>query len=685
MTPKPHNQTSGQLSSSNHTHAPEKWTNNRYGLLFYNFRLDRYTFDAITTRQPVQQKYAKFLVNSDLPILPYRHQPVHRRTIGSFDGRSTSASSDKLNNGSSHGMNETIESSLDRLPDEVHQSSDTPMNQTRLSSVWPPAIQLAAWVTLLFSCLYLTLSLHAQPSPPLNTTPPTPALPSMPSGSTVAVIQLHGDVYDFHLQTLKRHTDEALRQGASLIVLEIDTYGGLVNSALEICKIIKTTPKPTIAWINHKAYSAGILIAAACDHIVMAPSSAAGDCAPIVPGMNLSSTERAKALSPILEEFRDSAARNGYDYALFQAMCVLGVEVYQIRHTHTGQTRLVNQADYAVMVKGQPIDGGLWDKMARSMSNQAANDTTVGQATVQIATEPDRGQWQLASKIHDGKTLLTLNQTRALDVGLARALVSDVADLQNLLSAKQVSLYAPTTLERIAFFLTRDWVRMLLMMVLVVGAYVESLHPGLGLPGGLALIALIILLGAPFLVSLAELWHVVLFLVGVVLLLVELFVIPGFGVIGVTGILCMFTGLVLMGVPSTGQGSLPLPAPEAAPQLRQSVLFAFLAVLGSALCVYTLSKHFGSIPLLRRLVLESTTTQIPLPPGQPLTSAAPHLTPIQIGDVGQAVSPLHPSGQAQFAGQIFDVISEGDWIEAGRRVYVINIHGNQVTVSTHPR
>src|SRR5690606_21899706 len=98
------------------------------------------------------------------------------------------------------------------------------------------------------------------------------------------------------------------------------------------------------------------LIASACDQIVMSPASATGDCAPIVPGFGIGPPGRAKALSPLLEEFRDSARAHGYDYTLFHAMCVLGVEVYRVRTPQTGEVRLVNQADYAVMVRGADPD-----------------------------------------------------------------------------------------------------------------------------------------------------------------------------------------------------------------------------------------------------------------------------------------------------------------------------------------
>ena len=135
---------------------------------------------------------------------------------------------------------------------------------------------------------------------------PTPGV-ALPTGAKVAVVRLEGFIYGYTLQSLEQRSQQAIDRGATLIVVELDTPGGLVSSALDVSRYIKSLPVRTVAWVNDQALSAGILIASACDQIVMAPASLTGDCAPIVPGQNLAPTERAKALSPILEEFRDSA------------------------------------------------------------------------------------------------------------------------------------------------------------------------------------------------------------------------------------------------------------------------------------------------------------------------------------------------------------------------------------------
>ena len=542
--------------------------------------------------------------------------------------------------------------------------------QRHLAVYW--AIALAAVTTLTFINPPNATAGDRGAGPPVpeDWSPPTTPF----EGANAAVIQVKGLIYGYTLESLKQGIDQAVDEGASLIVIELDTTGGLVDSALKISKYLKSLNVPTVAWINPQAYSAGIMIAAACNKIVMAPASATGDCAPIIPGVSLSPTERAKALSPILEEFRDSAQAHGYDFALFHAMCVLGVEVYQIENPQTGRRVLVNQADYAVMVQGTPVEDAV-----PTPSDEADQ---VGAATVSIATEADREQWELVRRVHDGKTLLTLNQKRALDVGLSWATIRDRDELSEHLKSASMTSVGHSRVALVTYWLTLPWVRGLLIVAMLVGAYTELQAPGLGVAGLVSLAALVVLLVAPFLVGLAQAWHVLLFLLGLTLLLIEVFVIPGFGLIGVAGVIAMFTGLVLMVVPSTGHGPIPMPAPEMGQRLQDSLMYTLVGILGSAAAFYYITKYFGSIPVLNKLVLKA--------PGSRDTDR--HISGdeavggghVHTGALGRVVTKLRPSGRAQIDGRLVDVMSVGEWIEPGKPVRVVEVHGNRIVVEAAP-
>jgi len=544
-------------------------------------------------------------------------------------------------------------------------------------------VVLAAMTVAASDQISITLPTVDLPSQPfVSTTAPSHAIKNdLPVGANVAIIKIQGLIYGYTRVSLERRVDQAVRSGASLIVIELDTPGGLVNSALKICKFIKSMTVPTVAWVNPEAYSAGIMIAAACNKIVMSPASATGDCAPIVPGMNLSPTERAKALSPILEEFRDSATINQYDYVLFHAMCELGVEVYRIENIKTGQRRIVNRSDYNTLVTNNDTIPS---------ENQEQHEKIDADTTTKnlLPTHPTitTDSWKLVEVFHDGTTLLTVSQKRAMDVALAQAIVRNHTELQKFLGAATLSTIPESSIAMVAYWLTLPWVRSILMVALLVGAYIEFQAPGVGIAGLVAITALLLLLIAPFLVGLAQVWHVILFLFGLVMVVMEILVIPGFGVAGIGGIVCMFVGLVLMVVPTSGQGLMPLPAPEAAKRLRDSVLFSLLGIITSGIGFYYLTKFFGSLPLLNRLVLSNPTPEpnVGLQPHNHVSGdeviAGGRLT---LGANGRAITPLRPSGRAEFGDLVIDVISEGQWLESGQPIRIIEIHGNRIVVESN--
>src|SRR5690606_6928186 len=161
------------------------------------------------------------------------------------------------------------------------------------------------------------------------------------------------------------------------------------------------------------------------DAIVMSPASSAGDCAPILISitgelMPMGDTERAKFLSPLMQDFSANAQAHGYDLAVFQAMCILGARVYEIRHRDTGEVRFVNQDDYRVMVLGEKFD-----EVSASMKGP---DTPVG-LSLTLASPEQQAQWLLVQQVHDGRTLLTVSEHKAIELNLSRATIGTMESL----------------------------------------------------------------------------------------------------------------------------------------------------------------------------------------------------------------------------------------------------------------
>ena len=538
-----------------------------------------------------------------------------------------------------------------------------------------------------------------------------PRLSSLPSGANVAVIPIEGMIYEFTYESLQRRVERALDRGASVIVLEIDTYGGVLTAALEISKFLKDAgrvPVPTVAWINDKAYSAGIMIAAACDEIVMHPSSATGDCAPIAPGQNLSPTERAKAYSPVATEFRGSARAHGYSFATFDAMCRLGIDLYLIENPDTGRRLVVNQADHAAMVRGDAQAlGGLpvqTDDDAKGGKGQGGGggvfqlpggvDQTptggpsedLGLAEATQARPDELGRWRAVTvlpsgqnapdgRVHRGDALLfTPDATLAQDIGLSRATVADEAELTRYLGAASVTRVDQSWSENFAAFLTGFWVRAILIVLLAVGAYLELQAPGLGIPAVVALLALLGLFGAPMIIGLADVWHVLLFAAGLGLLIIEVLTAATFGALGVVGVILMLASLVLAVVPTSGG---VVPATGTLGTATAALLTTMVGFVVAAVGVGVLINYFGKIPGLNRLILiDEAGGRGPGPDGltAPLAGeAALDGGQIRVGQTGTVVSTLRPSGEAEFGQQTVDVVSVGPMIERGQTVRVIEV------------
>ena len=167
---------------------------------------------------------------------------------------------------------------------------------------------------------------------------------SEPDSRRAAVITLDGVIDDYSRDALFKRFAEARRLGASVIILKLNTPGGLVSAGLDISRFLKQQDDlHIVAFVDEKAYSAGIMIGLACDELVMEPGSYIGDSAPIVMDSSgglqkLEGAERAKAESPILADFHDSAVKNGYDPLLAEAMVSYGRVVHWVEYAQPPTT-----------------------------------------------------------------------------------------------------------------------------------------------------------------------------------------------------------------------------------------------------------------------------------------------------------------------------------------------------------
>lgn len=466
----------------------------------------------------------------------------------------------------------------------------------------------------------LALSVHGIHGQPITNPGPSASQPAVippalmdrlsaiPSGGRLAVIPIEGMLGERHRLLLQKRLEQAEKDGASVVLLVLDTPGGELHATLRMSTRLKQSPIPVIAYVKDQAYSGGAVLAVSCRAIIVSRGSAIGDCAPIVPGQTLGETERAKALAPLLENLRDSATANGYDYPMLHAMTELGVP---IAPTATGFS-------------------------------------------------------------HDGKTLLTLSGQRAMDAGLAQAITDQPSQVIQWLGAAQVQHYEIHPMDNVAYWLTRPWIRGLLLLVALLGIGLELQAPGLSLPGLVGGLALLSLLAGPMIVGLAAWWHLMLFLFGVLLLVAELFLFPGTMAMGVAGIAAMLTSLVLAVSPgASGFGS-------AGGDSYLWPLAWLLAGGGLALALlWLLGTQWSQLPLVGRMILRESVTPGPARP-DPVLQAPEG---IRVGDIGRSLTELRPSGRAVFGDlRPIDVVTLGNWIASGQRIKVVELRGHDVLV-----
>lgn len=437
------------------------------------------------------------------------------------------------------------------------------------------------------------------------------------STQTVYVIPIRGPIESALLYVIRRGVAEAERERADAIVFVMDTPGGTLDAAGQIVKLLQRITVPTYTFVENHAFSAGAIIALATDHIYMAPGSVIGDAMPIMmPSTGGAPQEMPEAIqekmvSGVAALIRSAAQESGHDPKLAEKMVRREIE-YRI-------------GDEVI-----------------SPSNQLLTLTNV-------EAEREIGP--------DGKKLLS------------RGTVKDVDELLTVIGmpdAERKELVV-TTAERIARFIAA--MAPILFAAGLLGIYIEIKTPGIGLPGVLGALCLALFFWGHHIAGLAGMEELLIFLVGLLLVLIEVFVFPTVGAIGLVGLAMMLFGLLLAMVQQFPTGPW-LPAwPEfEVPLMKMSGGIVLIAVF-----LLLFGRFLPRSRMFHPLVLDAATSrEAGYVPARSESSL--------VGAVGVATSSLRPSGTARFGAEPRDVISAGGFIPAGARVKVVDAQGNRIVV-----
>jgi len=494
-------------------------------------------------------------------------------------------------------------------------------------------------------------------SPRLQTQTSDPnSPPDFPNPPKAVVITCADMVDEGMYESIVRRTEAALADGATYIIYQIDTDGGRVDMAVKIWEYFMhdvAKKAHTVAYTTTRAISAGSLISVACQDIIMKQATTIGDCAPIMLGGTLEGVEREKMETYIRARFKTAAEINGYPAALCQAMVTLQLKIYQVPIKDTDQFEYFDE---------------------------------------EFLPDEDEEKYDVAEKklIVKDDELLTLTATDAEKYGLARTVVEglDAAAFEQMLTfleerdnvrfTRPVEVLDTIWSEEMVRWIASPAVSGILLMIGLVAIYLELNSPGLGLPGAVAVAVFIIMFGSKFLFGLANWWEIAVFVIGMVLLVVEIFVLPGFGVAGITGVLLIVFALGAMMV-YNAPDKLPIPDSQLDWRLfEQYILWTMGGFFGFVIMAYFFGRFLPKIPFANRLVLAPAVDSAAMRSGG---NAAPApQAPVKIGAQGLTLSPLRPSGTARFGSHRLDVVSRGELIDTDKKIKVVALVGNSIVV-----
>ncbi|MCP4379055.1 MAG: hypothetical protein GY794_23135 [bacterium] len=469
-------------------------------------------------------------------------------------------------------------------------------------------------------------------------------------------------------QSIKNKVTTCLGKDAQLVIFDMDTPGGSVAAMQRIVSLITVELNDiyTIAYVRNEAISAGAIISMACDEIIMAPTGMIGDAMPIMisPAGQLApmpKEERGKIESYLRSNLRILAERNGHSGPLCDAMITLSWRVWLIRRPDTRELKLVNPDpkinNWLSKISGAPGKDGK-------------------------STAPVNAEWEFVKQVDGDDELVTKTADEAIEIGLVDLIIEAPAEdpFAGLKKHYHITgepvVLVDSWVESLVAFLTSPAIKGLLMTLGIMGIYMEIRAPGFGLPGGLAIACFALLFGSHFLIGLANWWEIALFGVGLILIVLEIFVIPGFGVAGICGILCCLIGLLFgVGIPNAPT-EFPWPQTDLDWEWFSAAIYAVglgfsCGVIGAVI----LAQYLPKMPMANRLVLAEAHAAT----DAPATKDAP-IMHIKVGDTGTVATMCRPVGQVRFGDELCDATADGATIEVGVKVRVIERTGNQLIV-----
>jgi membrane-bound serine protease (ClpP class) len=401
--------------------------------------------------------------------------------------------------------------------------------------------------------------------------------------------------------TTKKALEEAVQKKADIILIQMSTYGGMLESADSIRSKILGSPIPVFVFINHNAASAGALIAIACDSIYMTTGSS------------------------------------------------------------IGAATVVDQAGQVVPEKYQSY----MRAMMRSTAEATGRDPNIAEAMV----DP---RIRIEGVIDSGK-VLTFTASEALKFGYCEGIAESPEEVIKLAGIQDYEIIEQEIkpMDTIISFLINPVVSGILIMVIIGGIYFELQAPGLGFGSVIAILAALMYFAPLYLEGLASHWEILIFIAGIILIMIEIFAIPGFGVTGITGIVLVVLGLTLSLVDNVGFDFTHVDFYKIISSFFLVIISILISIVASFFItrsLFTQNRLFGS------LALETVQSS-----AEGYTAADNDYREM-IGKTGIAHTILRPAGKVKIGDNVYDATALTGYIDQGDEIEVVRYEGAQLFV-----
>lgn len=423
----------------------------------------------------------------------------------------------------------------------------------------------------------------------------TPVSKAQTAKSKVMVMEIKDEIDPRMLRYVKLALENAEKIKADYVVIDMDTYGGVLTDAKEIVDLLMDFKKPIWVYVNSDAASAGALISIACDSIYMSPGATIGAATVVEGAGGQAAPDKYQAYMRGI--MRSTAEKNGRDPRIAEGM-----------------------VDERIVIDSIKQEG----------------------------------------------RVITFTTKEALKYGFCEAQVETIEEIlkRNKVTNYELETFQLGTSEKIIAFVINPFISGILILIILGGIYFELQTPGIGFPLFASVTALILYLVPYYLNGLAEYWEIIALFVGILLLMAEVFVIPGFGVAGIAGIILTVMSLVLIMLNNDFFNFEFVPMGD----IIRATFAAVGGISGGMLLLFFGGARLTETKAFQRMAL---TDQQESSQGFSVNTS----TIDMLGKKGISHTVLRPSGKVFIDEIVYDAFTRGEYVEKGESIEVVGIEG----------